>query len=288
MSQTNNLLAQHFVGQPLALCELGARQLVASLQVPLALDTISNAIANADDDNSPSQDWYGNPIERPELSVDGIMVIPVKGIVARGLGQLGDLLGYVDPDKVAISVYEASQNPSVRGIMLKIDSPGGSVLGTGDAGDAVDSAAKKKPVCVYAQGMMCSAAYWIGSHANSVYAGSSAMIGSIGVYTYIPDFTAAYGEIGIKFELIRSGKFKGAGSGLTSVEDEQRAEIQKEIDAIGTNFRSFVSQVRTGISSDDMEGQTYMGQDAIDHGFIHAIYNTFGEALAAFKNNINK
>jgi len=286
MTPRNNMLAQHFVGQPLALCEQGARQLVASFTVPLASDNFPQMVAQSDDERPT--DLYGNVIERPELSSDGIMIIPIKGIVARGLGRLGEICGYVDPDKIAVAVLEASENPSVRGIILKIDSPGGSVLGTGDAAESVSKAAKIKPLCVYAQGMMCSAAYWIGSHANTIYAGSSAYVGSIGVYVYIPDFSEYYGEMGIKYELIRSGKFKGSGSGLIPLSDDQRSDVQREIDMVGSDFRSFVSEVRTGISSEDMEGQVYMGQASIDRGFVHSICNTFGEALAAFKNNINK
>lgn len=82
---------------------------------------------------------------------------------------------------------QLAADPSISGILLDVDSPGGQVAGTAEAADLVRMADKKKPVWAYTSGTMASAAYWIGSSARRVLAHPSAEVGSIGAIMHVVD-----------------------------------------------------------------------------------------------------
>ncbi|MEI8313742.1 MAG: S49 family peptidase, partial [Verrucomicrobiota bacterium] len=167
-------------------------------------------------DNTP--DLPDRP-NSPCLSVeDGVGVVAITGPMLRNPDIFDRIiLGACDTGELINAVAEAAARPDIEAIFLDIDSPGGSVNGTPELAQAVADASKVKYVYAFSAGQMCSAAYWVASQADAIYATPSARIGSIGVILPVVDSSAAFEQAGLKVEVFAAGKFKSAGTPGTSL-----------------------------------------------------------------------
>ena len=123
--------------------------------------------------------------------IDGVAVIPISGVLVKSVAGLTaeENAGLVATEQIQAALSNALLDSSVHGMVLQIDSPGGSIDGIAELGDAIFAARKKKPIYGFAYGMMASAGYWLGSQTEKIYGGKTAAIGSIGVYTVMNDLT---------------------------------------------------------------------------------------------------
>lgn len=177
----------------------------------------------------------------------------------------------VDLERVESLVRDAAANPGVKALLLDINSPGGTVTGTPEVGNAVADFAKSKPVYAFTNSLMASAAYWIGSQANKIYATESARVGSIGVIRPHIDASEAYKRNGLKIELFTAGKYKAAGAYATALTEEQREHIQEEVNKLGDAFRATVTSSRGGVSTETMQGQVFYGKESEELGLVDRI-----------------
>jgi len=211
---------------------------------------------------------------------DGIAVIQVVGTLTKYGSSLTD-----GPSTVSVrrALRNATESADVKAVMLLVDSPGGAVSGTGDLADDVHQANKSKPVAAYIEDIGASGAYWIASQAGRIVANPSALVGSIGTFGIIRDYSEMDAKAGIKTHVIRAGKFKGAGAPGTEVTDEQLAEMQAEVDAINAVFLQAVARGR-GMGLEAVaklaDGRVHVGKAAQDIGLIDSI-ESFDAALSA-------
>lgn len=177
----------------------------------------------------------------------------------------------------------AMRDDEVAGILLHIDSPGGAVAGTDDLAADVAAAAKRKPVYGYIEDMGASAAYWPGAQCTKLFAGASALVGSIGVFTVVYDLSKAAEDQGVKVHVVRFGAFKGMGVPGTEITEEQRAEIQRTVDAFGEDFVTAVAQGR-GLTKTQArqlaDGRVHKGTAALELKLIDGV-QTIDETIAA-------
>ena len=270
----NQRIIQQFTAMPLALGESHLHGLVASIRAMVASEPKTDLSAL-------SYDWLGNEIPATSMS-DGVMTIPLHGVVAKGLGPLGKFFGFLDVGEFTAQVESAAQDPDVGMIALSIASPGGTVLGTRTAAEAVANAAQSKPVLAYTDDMMTSAAYYIGVGANQVMVGSGAAVGSVGVFTYLLDSTQFFEDRGVKAFIIRSGDKKAIGAyDIDKLDEEKLAIVQEEVDAFGAEFRGFVQSHRA-ISDDNLQGQYFSGEESTRRNFADRTARTLSEALRSF------
>ncbi|GIW81486.1 MAG: hypothetical protein KatS3mg105_3293 [Gemmatales bacterium] len=142
-------------------------------------------------------------------------------------------------------IRKAANDPDVSAILLAIDSPGGTVAGTDDLAKEVQAAAKKKPVFAQIEDLGASAAYWIASQADKVFANSpTALVGSIGTLLGIYDVSQAAEKEGIRALVFATGRLKGAGFPGTEVTEEQERYFQKLVDETQKTFDSAVRRGR--------------------------------------------
>lgn len=202
--------------------------------------------------------------DKPILSVEeGVASISITGPLMRKPSVFAQVVfGATDFGEIITSLQKAASDPGVRAILLDIDSPGGTVNGTPEAAQAIREASRAKPVYAFTEGLMASAAYWLGSQADAVYATPSAMLGSIGVIVSFLDVRGALEGMGYKMEVFTSGKFKGMGLPGTSLTDEQRAHIQARVEETAKEFRSAVLARGRKIPEEAMEGQTFYAREA--------------------------
>jgi signal peptide peptidase SppA len=194
---------------------------------------------------------------------DGVGIITLEGPLIRKPDILARVLFRATDTEAAIAgVREASLRDDVEAVFLDIDSPGGTAGGTPELAQAVADLSAVKPVYAFTSGLMCSAAYWVGSQANAVYATPSARVGSIGVLLPVVDSTGAFEQAGLKVEVFAAGKFKSAGTPGVALTDEQRGQIQTDVEQLWTEFRDAVLVRGRKIPADAMEGQAFTGRQA--------------------------
>lgn len=226
-------------------------------------------------------DEFVAPQESYSVS-DGIATIPVQGVMGRRLSGIEKKCGGVDTSEVAAMFAAALADPTVQGILMLVDSPGGMVQGSVELSRAIADAAEIKPVFAYTDGTMASAAYGASVGATQIYASESAQIGSIGTYMAILDRSEEFKAAGQKVEMFAAGKYKAAGfSGLT-LSDEQKAYFQNRVDESNQQFQSWVSQNRPDVSEEDMQGQVFWADSALEAGLIDAVA-PLDQALADLK-----
>ena len=214
----------------------------------------------------------------------GVAIVPIYGVIAKRADMVN---GASQPrgtscDAIRRDLAAAVNDPDVHAILLDIDSPGGSVDGIAETGDAIFNARQRKHVCAFADGLMCSAAYWLGSQAHEIYGGKTAVIGSIGVYSVWVDSSKAHTDAGFKISVVRSGELKGAGTPGTEITDKQFAKFQRSVDAFADVFRTAVA-VGRDLSEDRVaelaDGDVHIGEHAVSADLMDGL-KTYEQVLA--------
>ena len=209
----------------------------------------------------------------PKASVeDGVGTLEISGVLAYK-PDLGNLIyeGFEDSAEVLGAFHQLQADPSVTGLVLNINSPGGFSVGGAEIADAVFKSAK--PTVAWVGGMMCSLAYWIGSQASAVLCTRSAMVGSIGAYVSVVDYHRMLANAGIEVKVFRNaeGAFKAAGMPGAAITDEHAAEFTRQAQRSFDVFRTDVLRARANVPAEAMQGQVFDGQQAKRNGLVDAL-----------------
>lgn len=212
-------------------------------------------------------------VPRAGYQVDrGIAIIQIEGLIAPKANLLTRVCGATSAQLVTQDLKAAMADPAIKGIVLAIDSPGGSVNGSPELAAAVFEASSKKPVVAHSEALIQSAAYWIGSAANAVYiSGPTVNTGSIGVVMsrrFAPDGGSNSTEI-------FAGRYKQYTSSVKRPTKDAVAYLQSQVDYIYQVFVDAVAAYR-GIPSRVVaermaEGRTFIGRQAVDVGLVDEI-----------------
>jgi signal peptide peptidase SppA len=199
-------------------------------------------------------------------------IIPIMGPILRRVGPIGRMFGLAGSDSIRYAMQHALADPDIEQILLRIDSPGGSVSGIAELVDVV--AAAEKPVIAQVEGMAASAAYWIASQADSIKVGRMDLVGSIGARLMLYDWSKAFEIAGIEAVPIDTGEFKSAGAPGTEITEAQRADFQRLIDAA---FDDFVRDVSAGRNLTDKQvravgdGRLFTPEESLQAGLIDGV-----------------
>lgn len=216
-----------------------------------------------------------------EFSIDsnGIATIDIFGSISKRMNLLQKASGGVSVDILSNDIQAACNDDGVKGILLNIDSPGGSVHGIKDVSDIISCA--EKPIVAYSSGLMASAAYWIASGADKIVVSDTSTVGSIGVVVVHMDTSKADDQAGVKKTVLTAGKFKALGNPTEPLSQEGREEIQDKLDQFYTIFVENVSKNRKKETDEILsvaEGRTFVGANAPKElvdltGSIEVAYN---------------
>lgn len=206
---------------------------------------------------------------------DGIAIIPVVGPLTKRSSFWSWLFGASSYEDIRTAFDGAMNDQEVRGIVLDIDSPGGVVNGTDALSEVIYRAREEKPVVAYANGLMASAAYWIGSAAEAVIGSKTAEVGSIGVLMVHQDFSRLEDRIGVKTTYLTAGKYKALGNDAEPLSQQARDTFQAELDKIYSIFVSTVARNRDAsvddVNTDMADGRIFIGDDAAAAGLIDSV-----------------
>lgn len=223
-----------------------------------------------------------NNTKEPLNIVDGVAVVSIHGIIAKRMNLLTQISGGVSTELTRKDIQAALDDPTAHSIILDIDSPGGTVDGTQELADFIHTARSEKPIVAFTNGMMTSAAYWIGSAADSITISSDTVtIGSIGVVTSHVDISKQEEQYGIKTTEITAGKLKRAASQYAPLSEVGRAVIQEQLDHIYTVFINSIARNR-GVSVEKVltmaDGKLFIGRQALQAGLVDGV-STFAELI---------
>ncbi len=200
----------------------------------------------------------------------GVAVIKIEGPLRKGRSFFAQSM-----DSIRINIQDALTNDKIKGIVLDIDSPGGSVNGTEELASFIFEAREIKPIVSFTSGSMTSAALWIGTAANKVISQKTATIGSIGVVMVHADFSEMDKKMGVNVTVLTAGKEKAVGSDAKPLSASDKKIIQNQLNTIHGIFIDAVAKNR-GVSAETIrasagEAQIFIGEDAITAGLSDQI-----------------
>lgn len=174
-------------------------------------------------------------------------------------------------------------DPAVKTIVFRVDSPGGCIDMCQEFADVIFGARGQKPIVAVADTLVASAAYWIASQADTIYASTSAQIGAIGVFCTHADISGLLEQAGVKITLIAHGDHKVEGNEYEPLSEAARADFQASVDEIGDWFDSSVARGRgvkkTAVLASFGQGKVFRGKQAIALGLADKP-GTFGQVMA--------
>ena len=225
------------------------------------------------------------------LSVDGgLATISIKGPLVNSDSPYLQYFGLTGYGEIREALLAAANDAEVKHILLDVDSGGGAVSGVDDTAKLIRLINDKvKGVTAFTDGIMASAAYWLGSSAGSVYSGKSALVGSIGVIATHKEYSEAYKKEGVGVTVVRAGKHKALANSNEKLTPEGKAQIQQIVDA---SYEVFVDHVATmrGKSYDYTDktmadGQEFIGQATVDVGLTDGV-RTYDALVTDLKEKI--
>jgi signal peptide peptidase SppA len=222
--------------------------------------------------------------KRPTIDAPvGIAVIPVVGSLVRRTVGLDPASGFTSYAEIAGMVDAALADPSVEGIVLDIDSPGGEAGGVFELGERIRAADAIKPVWAVAADSAFSAAYAIGCAASRLMVSRTGGVGSIGVIAMHVDQTARDAQQGYRYTPITAGDHKNDFSPHEKLGPEAHARLQAEVDRLYAMFVDHVAAMRK-LDADAVratEAGIYFGMDAVTAGLADAV-GSLDAVLAEF------
>jgi signal peptide peptidase SppA len=208
--------------------------------------------------------------------VDGVAVLPLCGVIGKKMNLFQKISGGTSSELFRKEFFKAVLDDDVNSILITIDSPGGTIDGTLEAAEAIYGARGDKPVVAFTDGMMASAAYWIGSAADAIYiSGNTTTVGSIGVVAQHFDYSEAYKKEGVKVTEIFAGKYKRIASEYKPLSREAKNTIQEQVDYYYAEFVDSIARHR-GVSTETVlknmaDGRIFIGKQAITAGLVDGV-----------------
>lgn len=207
-------------------------------------------------------------------SPDKIVIIEVEGMLANARSG-----GLLQPTENKVSLFtqqleKAASDPRVKAVILRINSPGGTVTASDTMYQSVVDFKKKtgKTVVAAAQEMATSGGYYVALGADRIIAHPTSVIGSIGVIFQTFDIEGTMGKIGLRAEAIKSGPLKDMGSPLHRLSAAEREVMQSMVDEY---YQRFVAVVRAHRPVEDeatlklvTDGRVFSGEQARSLGLV--------------------
>lgn len=213
----------------------------------------------------------------------GIAIVSVVGPLVARHDWLSSLFGASSYGEIGDAVESAAADPSVRAILLELDSPGGEVGGLFDLVEELSAFRKEggKPLWAVASESALSASYAIASAAERLYVTRTGEVGSVGVIAVHIDESAADAMAGLKWTLIHAGARKVDGNPHQPLSATAHADIQADVDALHAELIEIVARNR-GLPPDAVrstEAAIYRGARGLEIGFADHV-GTIERALA--------
>lgn len=206
------------------------------------------------------------------MTEDGVALIQIRGPMMKAVPSMDEGTSTV---RVRQQLREARRDPSVKGALLVLDTPGGTVKGNRDLADDVAAFAAEKIIYAFTEDLTASAGVSVASQATKRYANQpTALYGSMGTYAVLLDLSGRAEQLGVKVHVVRAGAFKGMGEPGTPVSAEQLAEVQRNVNAMNEGYLEVIAR-GLGKSVEQIrplaDGRVHTAQDAVGLGLIDGV-----------------
>ena len=207
----------------------------------------------------------------------------VAVIFADGEIVDAEQMNAISGDKFAAEIDKVRRDKNIHAVVLRVNSPGGSVLASEKIRTALDSLAAAKPMVASYGNYAASGGYWISSGVSRIYSDEMTLTGSIGVFSMIPDLTKVADKAGVNFVTIGSNEHSDMLSLIHTLDPAEIACMQASVEDIYDKFVNLVAAGR-GMEPADVDeiaqGRVWTGADALGVGLVDEI-GTLKDAVTA-------
>ncbi len=179
----------------------------------------------------------------------------------------------ITPKGIEQQVKLIEKDPSIRGVIVRVDSPGGDAVASDEILEHLKRLSKKKPVVFSMSDVAASGGYYMAMTGDPIVAYPGTITGSIGVIYGKVNLGGLYGKIGVNKEILKRGQFADLDSDFQKLTPEGRARLRETIDFIYAGFLKRVAEGRNR-KVEEIEplaqGRVWSGQRALGHGLIDA------------------
>ncbi|AOS46309.1 Protease 4 [Lacunisphaera limnophila] len=214
----------------------------------------------------------GEKIELGSGEKGRVAIVYAEGVIVDGMGNEE---GYVYGAKTARLLRQVRQDDGIKAVVLRVNSPGGSVTASEAIGREVRLLQAAKPVVVSMGSYAASGGYWISAPAGRIFAEPTTVTGSIGVYGILLNFqTLLTDKLGLTFDTVKTGKYADALTVTRPKTPEEMALIQGSVDWIYEQFISKVTAERKlerKTVEEIAQGRVWSGSEALKLGLVDEI-----------------
>lgn len=212
------------------------------------------------------------------IAILGVLVLSEHGDLALGgnrvaLVEVEGLI--VNPERVVRELEQHLEDPAIRAVVVRIQSPGGVVAPTQEIYDAIKRVrAEGKPVVASMGAIAASGGYYLAAAADRIVANPGTLTGSIGVLIQLTEIEALLKKVGVRYEVVKAGRHKDLGNIGRPMTPEERAILQSLLDDM---YEQFVTAVAEGRGLDRTavlalaDGRLYSGRRAKELGLVDAL-----------------
>ena len=231
---------------------------------------------------------YSEIVLEEGSSSEKIAVLTLDGVI-QDLGNSSSLfqpVGY-NHQFFMSQLYEILDDKTVKGVVLKVNSPGGGVVESADIYDAIRAIQIEREIPLYVSmgGMAASGGYYVSASADKIFVNHETITGSIGVIMESVNYAKLAEKYGIDFNTIKTGPYKDIMSGSREMKEDERAMLQEMINDSYERFVDIIVEGR-GMSEAEVkavaDGRIMNGRQAIEAGLADD-YGKVGDVIAEMK-----
>jgi protease-4 len=191
-------------------------------------------------------------------------------------GEIIDGKEYADvaSDRFVAEIDKIRKDRTVKAVVLRVNSPGGSVVASEKIRTALKLLMDEKPLVASYANYAASGGYWISSGAQKIYSDATCLTGSIGVFSLIPEFSKVLDKVGVNIVSVGSNKHSDMYSLMRPFDAEETASLQAYVEDIYERFVGLVAEARKmEIPAVDeiAQGRVWVGTDALELGLVDEI-----------------
>lgn len=204
-----------------------------------------------------------------------VALIRISGTITSG-ESVGSLFGdsIVGSDTIIRYLDHARRDSSIKAVVLRIDSPGGSAAASEEIYNEIRRVRLSKPVYASMGDVAASGGYYISAACDRIYADKATLTGSIGVIFETPNLAGLMKKLGVDFTVIKSGKYKDIGSPSRAMTPEEKQMLQAMVNDIYNQFVDAVAQGRRMPREKVVSlanGAVFTGSQAVKLGLVDQI-----------------
>jgi protease IV len=199
-----------------------------------------------------------------------VAILYAEGEIVDGEGGVSQVGG----DRIAQELRKIREDDDVKAVVLRVNSPGGSVTASEVIGREVVLTAKKKPIIVSMGNLAASGGYWISMGSQKIFAESNTITGSIGVFGILPNVEKLAANNGLTWDVVKTTRFADINTISRAKTPQELANIQKVVDRIYDRFITKVANSRKlpkGKVLEIAQGRVWSGAAAKELGLVDAI-----------------